>query len=120
MGIKVLSDGSIFAGQQAYTRHILERFRLDEANAISTPAEINVSMEENEEHLTTRPDIAYAVSTVSQVMDKPSIKAWPAVKRIFRYLRGTADYGLLNQAKREGFMKVYSDADYAGDVGRIW
>ncbi|KRZ81564.1 Retrovirus-related Pol polyprotein from transposon TNT 1-94, partial [Trichinella sp. T8] len=110
MGIKVLSDGSIFAGQQAYTRHILKRFRLDEANAVSTPAEINVSMEENEEHLSsnipyseavgalmfsmtaTRPDIAYAVSTVSQVMDKPSIKAWQAVKRIFRYLRGTADY----------------------------
>ncbi|KRZ64356.1 hypothetical protein T08_9924, partial [Trichinella sp. T8] len=51
---------------------------LDEANAVSTPAEINVSMEENEEHLSsdipyreavgalmflmtaTRPDIAYA------------------------------------------------------------
>ncbi|KRX52249.1 Retrovirus-related Pol polyprotein from transposon TNT 1-94, partial [Trichinella sp. T6] len=134
MGIKVLSDGSIFAGQQAYTRHILKRFRLDEANAVSTPAEINVSMEENEEHLSsnipyseamgalmfsmtaTRPDIAYAVSTVSQVMDKLSIKAWQAVKRIFRYLRGTADYGLLYQAKREGFLKGYSDADYAGDV----
>ncbi|KRX78876.1 Retrovirus-related Pol polyprotein from transposon TNT 1-94 [Trichinella sp. T6] len=136
MGIKVLSDGSIFAGQQAYTRHILKRFRLDEANAVSTPAEINVSMEENEEHLSsnipyseamgalmfsmtaTRPDIAYAVSTVSQVMDKLSIKAWQAVKRIFRYLRGTADYGLLYQAKREGFLKGYSDADYAGAV--LW
>ncbi|KRZ81194.1 Retrovirus-related Pol polyprotein from transposon TNT 1-94 [Trichinella sp. T8] len=64
----------------------------------------------------TRPDIAYAVSTVSQVMDKPTIKAWQAVKRIFRYLRGTADYGLLYQAKGEGFLKSYSDADYAGDV----
>ncbi|KRY87936.1 Retrovirus-related Pol polyprotein from transposon TNT 1-94 [Trichinella pseudospiralis] len=134
MGIKVLSDGSIFAGQQAYTRHVLKRFRLDEANAVSTPAEINVSMEENEEHLSsdipyreavgalmflmtaTRPDIAYAVSTVAQVMDKPTIKAWQAVKRIFRYLRGTADYGLLYQAKGEGFLKGYSDADYAGDV----
>ncbi|KRZ26987.1 Retrovirus-related Pol polyprotein from transposon TNT 1-94 [Trichinella pseudospiralis] len=134
MGIKVLSDGSIFAGQQAYTRHVLKRFRLDEANAVSTPAAINVSMEENEEHLSsdipyreavgalmflmtaTRPDIAYAVSTVAQVMDKPTIKAWQAVKRIFRYLRGTADYGLLYQAKGEGFLKGYSDADYAGDV----
>ncbi|OUC46310.1 reverse transcriptase, partial [Trichinella nativa] len=57
MGIKVLSDGSIFAGQQAYIRHILKRFRLDEANAVSTPAEINVSMEEREEHLSS--DIPY-------------------------------------------------------------
>ncbi|KRZ14078.1 Retrovirus-related Pol polyprotein from transposon TNT 1-94, partial [Trichinella zimbabwensis] len=29
MGIKELGDRSIFAGQQAYTRHILKRFRLD-------------------------------------------------------------------------------------------
>ncbi|KRZ65887.1 Retrovirus-related Pol polyprotein from transposon TNT 1-94 [Trichinella papuae] len=133
MGIKELSDRSIFAGQQAYTRHILKRFRLDKANAVSTPAEISVLVEENEEHLSsdipyrkavgalmllmtaTRPDIAYAVSTVSQVMDKPVIKAWQAVKRIFRYLCVTADYGLLYHAK-EGFLKGYSDADYAGDV----
>ncbi|KRX18485.1 Retrovirus-related Pol polyprotein from transposon TNT 1-94 [Trichinella nelsoni] len=64
----------------------------------------------------TRPDIAYAVSTVSQVMDKPTVKAWLGVKRIFRYLRGTADYGLLYQANGEGVLKGYSDADYVGDV----
>ncbi|KRY60317.1 Retrovirus-related Pol polyprotein from transposon TNT 1-94 [Trichinella britovi] len=60
----------------------------------------------------TRPDFAYAVSTVSQVMDKPTL----AVKRIFRYLRGTADYGLLYQANGEGVLKGYSNADYVGDV----
>ncbi|KRZ65536.1 Retrovirus-related Pol polyprotein from transposon TNT 1-94 [Trichinella papuae] len=121
MGIKVLSDGSIFAGQQAYTRHILKRFRLDKANAVSTPAEISVSMEGNEGHISseipyreavgdlmflmtaTTPNIAYAVSIVSQVLDKLTIKAWQAVKSIFRYLRGTADYGLLYQAKLKDF-----------------
>ncbi|KRZ92827.1 Retrovirus-related Pol polyprotein from transposon TNT 1-94 [Trichinella sp. T8] len=60
----------------------------------------------------TRPDIAYDVSAVSQVMDKPTL----AVKRIFRYLRGTADYGLLYQANGEGVLNGYSDADYVGDV----
>ncbi|KRX44857.1 Retrovirus-related Pol polyprotein from transposon TNT 1-94, partial [Trichinella sp. T9] len=117
MGIKVLSDGSIFAGQQAYNRHILERFRLDEANAVSTPAEINVSMEENEEHLSSNIPYSEAVGAFmfSMTATRTDI-AYAAVKRIFRYLRGTADYGLLYQAKREGFMKVYSDADYACDV----
>ncbi|KRZ24440.1 Retrovirus-related Pol polyprotein from transposon TNT 1-94 [Trichinella pseudospiralis] len=100
MGIKVLSDGSIFAGQQAYTRHILIRFHLDEANSLSTPAEISVPMEENKEHLSS--DIPYREAVGALMYHK--------------YLRGTADYGLLYQAKGEGFLKGYSDADYAGDV----
>ncbi|KRY54556.1 Retrovirus-related Pol polyprotein from transposon TNT 1-94, partial [Trichinella britovi] len=90
---------------------------LDEANAVSTPAEINVSMEENEEHLSS--DIPYreAVGALMFLMTatRPDI-AYAAVKRIFRYLRGTADYGLLYQAKGEGLLKSYSDADYEGDV----
>ncbi|KRZ02487.1 Retrovirus-related Pol polyprotein from transposon TNT 1-94 [Trichinella zimbabwensis] len=94
---------------------------LDEANAVSTPAEISVSMEGNEGHISseipyreavgdlmflmtaTTPNIAYAVSILSQVLDKLTIKAWQAVKSIFRYLRGTADYGLLYQAKLKDF-----------------
>ncbi|KRZ82363.1 Retrovirus-related Pol polyprotein from transposon TNT 1-94, partial [Trichinella sp. T8] len=90
---------------------------LDEANAVSTPAEINVSMEENEEHLSSNIPYSEAVGALmfSMTATRPDI-AYAAVKRIFRYLRGTADYGLLYQAKREGFLKGYSDADYAGDV----
>ncbi|KRX70035.1 Retrovirus-related Pol polyprotein from transposon TNT 1-94 [Trichinella sp. T6] len=90
---------------------------LDEANAVSTPAEINVSMEENEEHLSSNIPYSEAMGALmfSMTATRPDI-AYAAVKRIFRYLRGTADYGLLYQAKREGFLKGYSDADYAGDV----
>ncbi|KRX54095.1 Retrovirus-related Pol polyprotein from transposon TNT 1-94 [Trichinella sp. T9] len=43
-------------------------------------------------------------------MDKPTVKAW------LKYLRGTADYGLLYQANGEGVLKGYSNADYVGDV----
>ena len=37
----------------------------------------------------TRPDIAYAVSVVSRYASNPDDNGWTAVKRIFRYLRGT-------------------------------
>ena len=43
----------------------------------------------------TRPDIAYAVSVVSQKLDSATIEDWHKVKRILRYLNGTADVGIL-------------------------
>ena len=42
----------------------------------------------------TRPDIAHAVGVLSRFMSNPGKEHWTAVKRVFRYLRGTSDYGL--------------------------
>ena len=63
----------------------------------------------------TRPDIAYAVSLVSQVLDKPTKKHWKMVKRIFRYLKGTKDMKLIYSSKVSKSLTGYSDADFAGD-----
>ena len=65
----------------------------------------------------TRPDIAYAVSSVARYSSKPTRDHWTAVKRILRYLKGTHDYGLLYQKKASVELLGYSDADWAGDVG---
>ena len=45
--------------------------------------------------IATRPDITYAVSNVAKFCAKPTKEHWVAVKRIFRYLKGTQQYGLL-------------------------
>jgi hypothetical protein len=45
--------------------------------------------------LHTRPDIAYAVSVVSQCMHAPSEEHLNAVNIILRYLKGTLGKGLL-------------------------
>ena len=42
----------------------------------------------------TRPDIAHAVGVLSRFMSNPGKEHWTTVKRVFRYLRGTSDYGL--------------------------
>ena len=63
----------------------------------------------------TRPDITYAVGNVAKLCAKPTKQHWVAVKRIFRYLRGTQKYGLLysrNNTECVGF----SDADWGGDL----
>ena len=42
----------------------------------------------------TRPDITHAVGVLSRFMSKLGKEHWIPVKRVFRYLRGTSDYGL--------------------------
>ncbi|GJU25678.1 hypothetical protein Tco_1164299 [Tanacetum coccineum] len=64
-----------------------------------------------------RPDIAYAVSIVSRYLANPGKTHWEVVKWILKYLKGTADVGLVygrDQGKHvdvDGFV----DADYAKD-----
>lgn len=60
--------------------------------------------------LGTRPDISFAVQTVSRFSTKPGLIHWDAVKRIFRYLKGTKDLWLsYGHAKID--LAGYADAD---------
>ena len=64
----------------------------------------------------TRPDIAYAVSVVSQFMHAPTEEHMEAVMRIIRYLKGAPGRGL--KFRRSGHLKIegYTDADWAGSI----
>ena len=64
----------------------------------------------------TRPDIAYAVGVASRNLENPTIDDIVKVKRIFRYLKGTQNYGLRYVAGAGGYLEAFSDADHAGDV----
>ena len=67
----------------------------------------------------TRPNLVYAVSTVSQFMSNSEKQYWEAVKWVLRYLRGTARLGLVFQGLKTGKLRVlqgYVDADYAEDL----
>eukprot|EP00253_Pinus_taeda_P033713 PITA_33713 len=62
-----------------------------------------------------RPYIAHAVGVLMRFMSKPGKENWTTVKRVFRYLRGTSDYGLCYQG-RTGLDRVldirgFVDAD---------
>ncbi|CAN6677022.1 unnamed protein product [Malus baccata var. baccata] len=64
----------------------------------------------------TRPDIAYAVSVVSQFMHSPSVDHMAAVMRILAYLKFAPGKGILY--RNFGHLKIegFTDADWAGDV----
>ncbi|KAK3034070.1 hypothetical protein RJ639_034295 [Escallonia herrerae] len=62
----------------------------------------------------TRPDIAYAVSTVSQFMSEPTVKHWAALEQILCYLKGAPGLGLLYSNHGHSYIECFSDADWAG------
>jgi hypothetical protein len=51
--------------------------------------------------LSTRPDIAHAISACSRFLAKPGPPHEKAVKRILRYLKGTIDWELVYRGPLE-------------------
>ena len=83
----------------------------------------------------TRPDISYAVSTLSQFLVAPTEFHMAAVRRVIRYLKGTVDFGLRitkvaeenvrtlvssgdTFSYKKGFLLAYTDSDFASAFSR--
>ncbi|XP_048440597.1 uncharacterized mitochondrial protein AtMg00810-like [Pyrus x bretschneideri] len=63
----------------------------------------------------TRPDIAYAVSLVSQFMHAPNTDHMKIVHRVLRYLKGSIGRGILMCNNGHTQISGYTDADWAGN-----
>ena len=61
----------------------------------------------------TRPDICFAVKTLSQYLTDPRIVHLIAAKHILRYMKGTIDYGLKYKAKQKINLEGYVDSNWA-------
>eukprot|EP00253_Pinus_taeda_P019661 PITA_19661 len=61
-----------------------------------------------------RPDICYAVNTLSQFMVEPKRVHWAAAKHVLRYLQGTFDYGLLYTRGKDIRLSGFTYADWVG------
>ncbi|GJR79676.1 retrovirus-related pol polyprotein from transposon TNT 1-94 [Tanacetum coccineum] len=62
----------------------------------------------------SRPDLVFAVCMCARYQAKPTEKHLHAVKRIFRYLKGTIDMGLWYSKDSYITLTAYADADHAG------
>nr|GEX25455.1 ribonuclease H-like domain-containing protein [Tanacetum cinerariifolium] len=62
----------------------------------------------------SRPDLSYDVCLCARYQAKPIEKHLQAVKRIFRYLKGTINMGLWYSKDTDISLTAYADADYAG------
>jgi len=148
LGMEIKRDRAkrkLWLNQRKYVETILQRFNMQNSKPVKVPIPVGVRLsaeqcpktQEEEEDMSrvpyasavgslmyamvcTRPDIAHAVGVLSRFMSKPGKEHWTAVKRVFRYLRGTSDHGLCYQG-RPGLDRVldihgFVDADWAGDL----
>jgi hypothetical protein len=136
LGIEVArSKQGIFLSQRKYILDLLTEVGMLECRPADTPIVQNHRLGEYPNQVPTdkgryqrlvgkliylshtRPDIAYAVSVVSQFMHNPSKSHMEAVTRILQYLKSSPGKGLMfskhdNQLKVDG----YTDADWAGNI----
>ena len=139
LGISIQHDeerGSLWMDQRQYIQLLLKRYGLSQAKTATTPADINVKLVKNDgvskpvnplnyqsmvrsllyAAITTRPDIAQAVGAVSKFNSCPTEAHLTAVKRIFRYLKGTIDLCIKYERSADNCLVGFSDADWAGDL----
>ena len=66
--------------------------------------------------LGTRVDIAFAVIKLARYASNLSNIYFIAVKRVFKYLKGTKDYRITYYKNASRFISSYCNADYTGDL----
>jgi hypothetical protein len=65
---------------------------------------------------TTRPDIMQVVGLVARFQSAPKETHMKEVKRIFKYLKGTLDFGLWYPREEEFTLTTYINTDWNGSV----
>ena len=66
--------------------------------------------------LSIRVDITFAVIKLACYTSNLSNIYFIAVKRVFKYLKGTKDYGITYYKNASRFISGYCDADYTSDL----
>ncbi|GJZ13829.1 zinc finger, CCHC-type containing protein [Tanacetum coccineum] len=119
--------------QSHYIEKILKKFNREDCSPVNTPMDLVEKLKPNTGKpvdqleysraigclmyamTSTRPDIAYDVGRLSRFTSNPSRQHWKAITRVFKYLRGTKDYGL-SYVGYPSVLEGYSDASWINHV----
>nr|GEU57299.1 retrovirus-related Pol polyprotein from transposon TNT 1-94 [Tanacetum cinerariifolium] len=128
--IKQMKD-EIFFNQSKYIKEMLKKFGLEESKPMKTPMASDTKLIKDEEcesvdstkyrgvigsllYLTaSRPDIMFSVCLCAFFQEAPKTSHLEAVKRIFRYIKGTTHLGLWYPKGTDTETVVYADSDHA-------
>ncbi|GJZ56369.1 hypothetical protein Tco_0611562 [Tanacetum coccineum] len=112
---------------------MLKKFRLEDSKPMKTPMSTETKLTRDEEgesvdntkyrgmigsllYLTaSRPNIMFSVCLCARFQEDPKTSHLEAVKRIFRYIKGTTHLGLWYPKVSGIETIVYVDSDHAGD-----
>jgi hypothetical protein len=127
-------EGHIFLGQGKYAADILSRFQMEDCRPMSTPMITNwKKLSASDSQLVdatvyrnligslmylvnTRPNICFAVNTLSHYMVELRSVHMVGAKHVLRYIAGTVDYDL-DYVRGDGVNLIgYTDSNWAGCV----
>lgn len=134
MNINVNRDCNFYeitVDQQQYIEELLQKFNMTDCKTSDTPIESKLNVTKAEKcspgisyqkligclmylAVMTRPDIAYAVSYLSQFNTSYCVEHWHYAKRVLRYLKRTKMYCLKFSTEGES-LQGFVDADWASD-----
>nr|GEV74646.1 uncharacterized mitochondrial protein AtMg00810-like [Tanacetum cinerariifolium] len=126
------SPRGIFINQSKYALESLKKYGFESCDPVDTPMAEKSKLDEDKEgkaidpshycgmigtllYLTaSRLDLQFAICMCARYQARPTEKHVHAVKRIFRYLRGTVNQGLWYQKDSSIALIAFADADHAG------
>ncbi|GKB80320.1 retrovirus-related pol polyprotein from transposon TNT 1-94 [Tanacetum coccineum] len=126
------SPRGIFINQSKYALESLKKYGMESSDPVDTPMVEKSKLDEDTQgkavdpthyrgmigtlmYLTaSRPDLTFFVCMCARYQAKPTKKHLHAVKRIFKYLRGTVNQGLWYPKDSSIALTAYADADHAG------
>ncbi|GKB76724.1 retrovirus-related pol polyprotein from transposon TNT 1-94, partial [Tanacetum coccineum] len=126
------SPRGIFINQSKYALESLKKYGFDSCDPVDTPMVEKSKLDEDKEgkavdpshyrgmigtllYLTaSRPDLQFAICMCARYQARPTEKHLNAVKRIFRYLKGTVHRGLWYPKDSSIALTAFADADHAG------
>ncbi|GJW74998.1 hypothetical protein Tco_0134368 [Tanacetum coccineum] len=131
--MSMMGQMSFFLGLQAkYALKTLKKYGMDLSDPVDTPMVDRLKLDEDLMgipvdqtrfrgmvgslmYLTaSRPDLVFAVCMCARYQAKPTKKHLEAIKRVFRYLKGTINMGLWYPKDNAMSLTAYADADHAG------
>jgi hypothetical protein len=135
LGLQICQrNQGIFISQTKYVIEMLKRFGMEDCKPLITPMQTSCKLSKDDDSksidqrqyrsiigsllyvTTSRPDVMQAVGQVAQFQLAPKESHVLAVKRIFRYLKGTEDFGLWYPKGKDLSLIAYTDADWEGCV----
>ncbi|GJU72892.1 retrovirus-related pol polyprotein from transposon TNT 1-94 [Tanacetum coccineum] len=126
------SPRGIFINQSKYALESLKKYGFESCDPVDTPMVEKSKLDEDKEgkavdpshyrgmigtllYLTaSRPDLQFAICMCARYQARPTEKHLNAVKRIFRYLKGTVHRGLWYPKDSSFALTAFADADHAG------
>lgn len=139
LGLNIRRDreaGTMTIDQQAYVKSVLERFGMSDCKPSAIPMETRLKLEKEKDQkkrtdkpyrelvgclmylmVTSRPDLSAAVTYFASFQCCPTNEHWVHLKRVLRYLKGTADCKLeYKRSKSPLKLEAFADADWGNDL----